>query len=561
MKHSFLRSTLLSAVLLFPSVGAYSDGLSGAYLAARSASTAADFDEASTYFARAIALDPSNPFLLNNGAASFLSLGDLDNAVTIAKALEEQGAHSQIADLVLMIDDVLAGNYDAVTKRIKDGAQLGPVVTELIDAWATIGGGKMSDAIEKLDALGKQPGLAGISRYHKALALGSVGDFEAAAAIFEGINDKGFSHTRSTLIAYIEILSQLERNDEAVALLKKLYTNGTSDPEFDEVMARLEANETLPFSATPTAREGIAQSAFTLAEILAADGTPDQTILYSRMAEILNPELIPAVLLSAEMLEDMEQFNLATETYSKVPEGHALFHLAEIGRAETLRRSEKPEAAIEVLNALAKSHTNLPIVHVSLGDLLRSQEEYADAVVAYEKALDLFPNVDPDQWFIYYSLGICHERLDDFDAAESDFRKALELNPDQPQVLNYLGYSLIEKNLKLNEALAMIEKAVEARPEDGYIVDSLAWAYYKLERFDEAAKLMEKAAQLEPLDPIVSDHLGDALWMVGRKIEADFQWRRALSFEPEEEDAERIRLKLDVGLDVVREQEAQTAQD
>lgn len=561
MKNSLLRTALLSTVLLFPSVSAHSEGLSGAYLAARSASTAADFQEAATYFSRAIALDPTNPFLLNNGAASYMSSGDLDRAVAISRTLEEQGGHSQIADLVLIVDEVANGDYAAVSKRIEDGAELGPVITELVDAWAALGGGKMSDAIEKFDALGAEPGLDGIARYHKALALASVGDYEAAAEIFEGISDEGFAHTRSTLIAYIEILSQMERNDEALVFLKDLYNGGSTDPEFEDLISRLEADETLPFSATPTPKEGVAQSAFTLAEILSVEGTPDQTVLYSRMAEILDPTLVSAVLLSAEMLESLEQFDLATEAYGKVPEDHPSFHLAEIGRAETMRRAGKPDAAIEVLNALAKSHSDLPVVHVSLGDFLRSQEEYADAVKAYDDALALFPEIGPEQWFIFYSRGICHERLDLFDKAEADFRQALELNPDQPQVLNYLGYSLIEKNLKLNEALGMIETAVEARPNDGYIIDSLAWAYFKLERFEEAAELMEKAAQLEPLDPIVSDHLGDALWMVGRKIEAEFQWRRALSFEPEEEDAERIRLKLEVGLDAVREQEATTSEE
>ena len=137
----------------------------------------------------------------------------------------------------------------------------------------------------------------------------------------------------------------------------------------------------------------------------------------------------------------------------------------------------------------------------------------------------------------------------------TDVRKALELNPDQPQVLNYLGYSLVEKQIKLDEALDMIERAVAARPDSGYIVDSLGWVLYRLGRYEEAVVHMERAAELMPVDPIVNDHLGDVLWAVGRYREAEFQWTRALSFDPEEKDAVRIRRKLEVGLDVVLAEE------
>ncbi|WP_380054832.1 tetratricopeptide repeat protein [Falsihalocynthiibacter sp. SS001] len=556
MKHSVLRAALLSTALLFPSANVQAEGLAGAYLAARSASTAADFKYAATYFSRALIEDPGNSFLLNSGIAANLSLGKLDTAVVLARALESKGEHSPVADLALAVQEVVDGDYEALSARIADGAEIGPVVTQLFDAWAELGAGKMSSALEKFEALTKLQGMEGVANYHKALALGSVGDFEGAAEIFRDVDANGFSHTRSTLTAYVQVLSQLERNDQALEELSRVYQDGTADPEFEDLKQRLEAGETLPFAIAPTPREGIAQAALTLAEVLSVEGTPDQTILYSRAAELLDPNMISAVLLSAAMLEDLEQFELATQAYAKVPADSPSFHLAEIGRAETLEHAGKPEEAIKVLRDLAEVRPDLPIVQVSLADTLRGQEDYQGASEAYDAALELFPEVDPKQWFIYYARGICHERLDDFPAAEADFRQALELYPDQPQVLNYLGYSLVEKNIKLDEALEMIEKAVAARPNDGYIVDSLAWAYYKLGRYEDAAEIMERAALLEPLDPIVSDHLGDALWMVDRKIEAYFQWRRALSFEPEEKDADRIRRKLDVGLDVVLEEES-----
>ncbi|MEO1239893.1 MAG: tetratricopeptide repeat protein, partial [Pseudomonadota bacterium] len=162
-------------------------------------------------------------------------------------------------------------------------------------------------------------------------------------------------------------------------------------------------------------------------------------------------------------------------------------------------------------------------------------------------------------WVVHFARGITHEREDRWEEAEADFRKALELNPGQPQVLNYLGYSFVEMNTNMEEALELIEQAVEGRPDSGFITDSLGWALYRLGRYDEAVVHMERAVELEPVDPIINDHLGDVYWAVGRHREAEFQWHRALSFEPEEEDAERIRRKLEVGLDVVLEEEGAPA--
>ncbi|MBT8423727.1 MAG: tetratricopeptide repeat protein, partial [Silicimonas sp.] len=178
----------------------------------------------------------------------------------------------------------------------------------------------------------------------------------------------------------------------------------------------------------------------------------------------------------------------------------------------------------------------------------------------YTKALDTFAEPDRAQWFLYYARGISNERLGNWDAAEADFRAALDLNPDQPQVLNYLGYSLVEQKTKLDEALDMIERAVAARPDSGYIVDSLGWVLYRLGRYDEAVGHMERAAELMPIDPVVNDHLGDVYWAVGRGREAEFQWHRALSFIDHEDasgdiDPDRVRRKLEVGLDVVLQEE------
>ncbi|MDZ7907064.1 MAG: tetratricopeptide repeat protein [Gemmobacter sp.] len=204
-----------------------------------------------------------------------------------------------------------------------------------------------------------------------------------------------------------------------------------------------------------------------------------------------------------------------------------------MGRADMLLASGKPDAALEVMQALAKRLPDVLAVQATYADMLRRQEKFVDAIKVYDHAIGLLGEAEAKDWPLFYSRGICHERQKNWEAAETDLRRALALSPDQPQVLNYLGYSLLELNQKLDEALSLIERAVAARPDSGYIVDSLAWAYFRMGRYEEALPHMEKASLMEPVDPVVTDHLGDVYWAVGRKhLEAQFQWRRALSFEP-----------------------------
>jgi tetratricopeptide (TPR) repeat protein len=260
--------------------------------------------------------------------------------------------------------------------------------------------------------------------------------------------------------------------------------------------------------------------------------------------------------MTADLLVELGQHNLAIKEHEKLSNSHPQFFASELGRAEALRSSGKEMEAIEVLANLTVQYPNSANGFSILGNHYRRLELYDKAEVAYGEAINLYKNKGEAGWFLYYVRGITRERLDLWTLAEKDFRKALSLNPTQPQVLNYLGYSLIEKNSNLDEALEMIERAVKESPDSGYIVDSLGWGYYKLGQFEKAVPNLERAAELMPVDPIVNDHLGDVYWMVGRKTEAEFQWRRALSFDPEEEEMERIKKKLKVGLSQVLMDEA-----
>ncbi|WP_170426989.1 tetratricopeptide repeat protein [Ruegeria arenilitoris] len=557
---SLVRRAALVALLTSSfALPALSDTGSGAYLAGRQAIYQSDYTSAEKYYAQALRADPENGKLLENVVVARLALGEVARALPVARSIEELGLPSQAAKMVIMANLIADDNLAELLARDPETQGVGPLVDGLILAWAHVAQGSMTSAMEKFDEVGTQEGLRDFAMFHKALALASIGDFEGAEGIFSANNGAVSRFSRRAALARTEILSQLDRNEDAIQYLDEVFAAG-SDPSIEGYVARLEAGETLPFTHVQSAQDGMAEVFFSVGAALSSEASQDYVLLYARIAAFLRQDHVDAILLSAELLDALEQYDLAVEAYRMVPTTSSDYHAAELGRAEVLGRSGKTDAAAEVLQNLAAQSPDLPSVHVALADLQRRQEDYADAVRTYDTAIELTEQGISGNWFLYYARGISHERLKNWESAEADFRKALELNPDQPQVLNYLGYSLVERKEKLDEALDMIERAVAARPDSGYIVDSLGWVLFRLGRYDEAVGHMERAVELMPVDPVVNDHLGDVYWAVGRAREAEFQWKRALSFiDPEDTDGEadpdRIRRKLEIGLDAVLAEE------
>ncbi len=548
-------TAVTGALLMLLATQATAEGVSGAYLAGRQALYDQNYAAASGYFTQALTRDTSNPEIMQDVVLANVALGQIERAAVVARKLEADGNGSQVARMALAAVDARAGAYGKVLARIEDGKHMGELIDGLARGWAFLGKGEMTAALAAFEAASEVKGSRAFGLYHKALALSLVGDLEAANAIFSDPAPGSLLQTRRGVIAHLKVLSQLNRTEEALKLLKDRFGD-TSDPEIVALRADLEAGNKLRFDVLRDAQDGMAEVYFTIAGALIGDAPGADTLLFARVAQYLRPDHVDASLLVARLLEDMGQYDGATEAYRAVPQDHPAFHVAELGRADTLRAAGKNDAAVEVLEQLAKTHADLPVVHTARGDLMRSLERFDDAIAAYDKALELREGTQSRDWFIYYTRGIAHERTDNWEASEADFRRALEISPDEPNVLNYLGYSLVEKGRKLDEALEMIERAAAARPDSGYIVDSLGWVLFRLGRYDEAVPHMERATELMSIDPVVNDHLGDVYWAVGRKLEAEFQWKRALSFidhgdAAQDADPDRIRRKLDVGLDTV----------
>jgi tetratricopeptide (TPR) repeat protein len=558
------KHVLSAAAVLFLSTATttpiLADAAAGAYLAGRSAAVNSDYSEAARYYTQALARDTKNVELMESAALAHLSLGNIERALPLARQMEAQGQRSQVAHLVITAGLAAEGNYADLLERTGATGGIGPWVDGLVKAWSRMGTGDVSAAMAEFDRVGEEPGIKGFVLYHKALALASVGDFEAAGEIFGAGGAGTAGQTRRGTIAHAEVLAALGKFEDAITLLSTSFPDGT-DPELDLLIAEYETGEVAPFDHVKGAQDGIAEVYFTFAAVLRSEGAGEYyVLLYSRIARFLRPDHVDALLLSATLLESLGQHDLAIEEYKTIPADDPAYHAVELGRAGALRRSDRAEQAVEVLEQLARSHGHMAVVHSTLGDVLRAQEDYTGAINAYDRALERASGTSRGRWVLNYSRGIAHERNDDMDSAEADFRAALAINPEQPQVLNYLGYSLVEEQRNMDEALDMIERAVKASPDSGYIVDSLGWVYYRLGRYDDAVPEMEKAVELLPIDPVVNDHLGDVYWAVGREREAEFQWSRALSFIDQdvsggEADPDRIRRKLEVGLDVVLEEE------
>lgn len=558
MGRRFIKAIIISVAMLCTSVApVLSQGLAGPYLAGSRAFEHGSFDAAARYFVRAMAADSTNLKLKRTAMVSFVAAGEFDAAAGIADVMRANSEADLYVDLVTIVK--LASNKEyhaALSINSQTEEQVSPILWMLLDAWLKIGAGEIEAGLVAFEQMSDNDAFKIYGQYHKGLALAYLGKFDEAASIMAG-DDNGPLHlNRDSILVHIEILSELGRGDEALQVLDVEIEHGYRDKQMLALRDNL-ANGDLPkFQSYEGPVYGMAEAFITIADAL-SQGEPDRTALfYARLAQFLRPDFVDASLAVAKLLELEEQYHMAGEAYGLISENSASFKDAEIGRAEALCAAGDTEGATEILKDLSDSFPKDVLVLNALGDIYRGVENFEDSIIAYSKAIENVETFGQQHWVMFYTRGIGYERVKDWPLAEADFRRALELSPDQPFVLNYIAYSYIEMGINFEEAQAMIEKAVEGMPSNGYITDSLGWVLYRVGKFEDAVAPMERAVELLPVDPIVNDHLGDVLWMVGRKLEAELQWKRAMSFGPAPEDLERIKRKLEVGLDVVLEEEA-----
>jgi tetratricopeptide (TPR) repeat protein len=335
--------------------------------------------------------------------------------------------------------------------------------------------------------------------------------------------------------------------DEALKVYEAFDKVLPNHPLITEAVDEIKDGEKLgPLVDSPQA--GAAEVLFGLGTSLGRQGGEDLALAYLQLAVYLAPHHPLALMSLADLYEQLKKPALALKVYQRIPADSPLKRNADIQMATNLDALDRTDEAKKTLEKLISERPKDLEAIVALGNILRVRKDFAQCADSYSKAIDTLKTAEKSNWMLFYFRGICLERSKQWPAAEADFKRALELSPEQPHVLNYLGYSWIDQGVNLDEGMKMIRRAVEQRPDDGYIVDSLGWAYFRIHNYDEAVKQLERAVELKPEDPTINDHLGDAYWKVGRTLEATFQWAHARDLKPEPDDLKKIVEKLHSGL-------------
>jgi tetratricopeptide (TPR) repeat protein len=421
------------------------------------------------------------------------------------------------------------------------------LATPLVQAWIKLGLGQYEAAAKELGPMGEVRGLATLRDLHWAAIADLAGDTKTAAEKYDAVLKASSRLSWRAVDLVGNFCERNGRREEARALYQRFAEETAGSDQADAALARAAATAAPPRRiATPA--DGIAEALFDLASVVNQAETLDLALLYGRFALYLKPALALAQLLVADVLEAQHRPEAALALNRAVDPKSLYGWTARLRIAASLHALDRTDEAIVELKEMASQRPDRPQPLVELGDLLRQKQRYAEAAAAYDGAIERIGKPESRHWSLFYSRGIAYERSGDWPKAEADLEKALELQPDQPLVLNYLGYSWVDKGMRLAEAFRMIERAVQLRPNDGYIVDSLGWAHYQRGEYGEATRWLEHAIELKPQDPTINDHLGDVYWRTGREAEARAQWQRALLFKPEPDDLKAIQSKLENGL-------------
>lgn len=531
----------------------------GDYLAARYAGAIHEAKTAEKYFDRTLAADPDNPVIVERAFMVALNSGDMRRAVDLARRLVKLAPDHRMARLVLSLADIRKGDYSGAQKEI-GSAETGvfvALVGSLTGAWAAAGEGDKALALAKLEVFEGKPAFDLFHAFHKALILDLLGDAGGAEENYRHAMDTSGATSIRVVQAYASFLDRQGRRDEARSTLDQFASLSPEHPLLKTSLATLAKDEKMK-PLVGSAAQGIAEALYGLGSALAQDPGNELSELYLQLAIWMRPDFDVARTLLADSYEQKQRWADAIAAYDAVSEDSPLRQHALIQKALDLDRLDRIDDAVAVLRQAAKDDPKSIEPVVALGDLYRGKEKYAEAGAEYSRAIALAGEPSPAHWTLYYARGICNERLGRWPDAERDLKLALKLSDEHPLVLNYLGYSWIEQRAHLTEALAMIEKAVELRPNDGFIVDSLGWAHYRLGDYAQATEYLERAVELEPGDATVNEHLGDALWKVGRKIEARFQWSHALEMKPETDRIALLKAKLESGLEAAEARHRET---
>ena len=538
-----------------PSRGRREQSIDGLFLAGRAAEARRDHETALTMAESALAKAPDDPEIFTMAFRQRILGGRLAAAAELAPKMLARKADDGFANLVLALPLIKKGDYkgaEALLEQLGDRSGSG-FLRPFSEAWLKAGQNDFAAARERLATVkpGDDDPFMPAWLTHAALIEELAGDKSAAE---QGLRAavKGEVPALRPVVTLAAFLRRNGKAEEARAILKKF---ADANPEAVLMDALIASTET---PKAPTPADMIGETLFDLGAVLAGsggvingqrvEGVEERVMMFMRLALELNPNLDTARLVIADIYESFGAPSKSIDALDAVPKISPLHWRARLRASLAMVEADRLDDAVKALQAMVDERPERIDAAWTLGDLLRSKERYADAAKVFDVAISRIAAPGPRHAALWFGRGMCRERTKNWPGAEADLKRALELMPDQPYVLNYLGYTWIDRGENLEAGMELLKRALKQRPDDGAITDSVGWAYYRLGRYDLAVDYLERAIQLKADDATIVDHLGDAYWHVGRRREARFQWERALAGKPEPDRIEIIRRKLVEGL-------------
>ncbi len=518
----------------------------GDYLAARTAQLDHDWRTAGPLMHRAWEADRENPQLRHDALLLSIAGGDFADALEIAHTIRPDTTDAALADFVLTIDDLTEGRFGAIDARLAGASHgLDRYLRPLVAAWAEAGRGHKDQALAALAPLDDIQGAGELKSLQGAMIAEAFGDKARATAFYRALLE-GKPSVRA-LNAAAEFYQRQGDIDQARAAAEQIDPDGSSASLRIELLARVaDKRKAAP---PPTVRSGVADALFELAASLSADEHADiAPLLYIELALHLTPNFPSAQLLRADLDQRWGRMAESAATLLAIDDKSVLASTAERLAMGALNRADDSDKALATGRAAVAAHPEDIDLALSYADLLRIKSHYAEAIAAYDSALERMPATSARRGVALYHRGIAYQQAHEWPRAETDLLAALQLRPEDPGLLNYLAFSWADQGINLDRARTMLERAVQLVPDDGAIVDSLGWVMYRSGDYDEAVKQLERAVSLDAGDATINDHLGDAYWRSGRQLEARSQWERAERLSDDKALTEQIRAKLRDGL-------------
>lgn len=528
------------------------ESMYGPFVAATLAQHDSAFADAANYYMRALAVDPDSRFVADRAFFQLLYAGRMDEAAKVAVRLAESDKGVEDDDLVsilYVLEAFKREDWYTVRERLSASkmAGFGGLVSPLIEGWSYVAEDNLSAAMDALSPMREDERLKPIADEHLAYMFDHLQNYEKAQSEYLQLASAERAASLQPFVAYADMLARTGRRSEARSFMGDIAARYNNN-RFLLREGMLIAAGRPPSQRTANPNGAVGSMFFRLASEFSQGSSPQAAVVYLRMASYLTPQVADIYFMLGNLMDKLENPRAAAHVYDTVPPSSILRRAAQERKINALRRIGNTQEAEDSLRSALRDNPDDVNYLIGLGDLLREQGNFDEAILHYTTAINTLRANGSAEWFVYFARGVSYEEVGNWEKAELDLIKALELNPSEPSVLNYLGYSWIDRGLHIEKAKSYIEKAVAERPNDGFIIDSLGWVNYLTGDYVKAVELLEKAVRIEPTDVTINHHLGDAYWRVGREIEARFQWQHAIDSDPEQEELAQLQRKMNTGL-------------